>query len=89
MTDVSAKELHIRTASVLTLIEKGEEVLITYRGVPYARMIPFQKITTRRKKEKVPAIGMWGNRADLSDPSAYVEAIRAPRQFHEKGDAAQ
>ncbi len=78
MVTVTAKELHIRTADILHSIQNGEDVLVTFRGVPRARITPV-KSKVKKSKKTLPAIGMWKDRPDLSDPSAYVTSIRESR----------
>ena len=36
--------------------------------------------STQDKAQRLQSLaGLWANRADMADPSAYVEALRAPR----------
>ena len=36
--------------------------------------------STQDKAQRLQGLaGMWANRADMADPTAYVEALRAPR----------
>ena len=37
----TAKDLRFHTKAILESISRGEEIVITYRGKPYARLIPF------------------------------------------------
>lgn len=39
------------------------------------------KKKVRKSMKDTPAFGMWANRADMQDPSAYVRELRKPRSF--------
>ena len=72
MTEIAARELRNRTADVLRRVEAGEEVTITSRGRPVARLTPL--LAKRRRPiaraELTRRLGRWqadpGLRADLA-----------------------
>lgn len=74
---VSSKDLRIHTKNILAAADRGEEVLITFRGRPRAMILPylFKKKTGKRKKPIV--FGMWKDR-DM-DVKTYVQNLRKPR----------
>jgi len=76
---VSAKELHIHTADVLQAVEKGEEIVVTFRGTPHSKILPIK--TRSLKKTRLAAIGMWEDRDELVNPTAFVNRLREPRTF--------
>lgn len=55
MTEVPARDLRNDTAGVLRQVQAGEDVVITLRGRPVARLTP---ITAKRRR--------WLPRADLA-----------------------
>ena len=63
---------------ILDAIERNETVTLTKRGKPIAQIEPIR----RRKKCKAwehPAFGMWADRAEMADPTAYVNELRKGR----------
>ena len=75
----SVVDLRYRMKDVLAAIDRGETVTVLYRGKEKARLTP---VGVREKKEPLasnPAFGMWKDRADLKDVSAYVRRIRRGR----------
>ena len=63
---VSAKELRFRTAMVFDALEKGESVLVTYRGRKRAWLVPYcQKGSKRTISLGSGAMrGMWSGRCE-------------------------
>jgi prevent-host-death family protein len=55
MTEVPARELRNDTAGVLRRVQDGEDVVVTVRGRPVARLVPVQR--ARRN---------WISRAELA-----------------------
>jgi prevent-host-death family protein len=76
----SIVDLRYRMKDVLRAIDRGEEVTVLYRGKEKAKLVP---IAPKSKKKvdltSLPFFGMWKDREDMADPSAYVRKIRKPR----------
>lgn len=74
----TAKELRFHTKELLDSVSRGEEVIITYRGKPYAKLIPFKK--SKQNVENTNDIfGMWKNRKDIKNVNKYVRELRRGR----------
>lgn len=59
MTVVTAKELKNRTGQVLRRVQRGEEVVVTVRGVPVARFVPLKrgaKVLDQKRQAQLKAI---------------------------------
>jgi prevent-host-death family protein len=74
----TAKELRFHTKELLESVSRGEEVVITYRGKPYAKLVPFQKAEQNIEKSD-ELFGMWKDRKDLKDINKYVRELRRGR----------
>lgn len=74
----TAKELRFHTKELLDSVSRGEEVIITFRGKPYAKLVPL-KSSRKEMNETNELFGIWENRTDLKDVSAYVRGIRKER----------
>ena len=74
----TAKELRFHTKELLESVSRGEEVIITFRGKPYAKLVPLRD--SKNKVEKSSELfGIWKNRKDLEDVDSYVREIRKGR----------
>lgn len=76
--NATAKQLRFNTKSLLQSVARGEEVTITMRGKPVARLVTIN----RHRKKKVEAdtiFGMWRDRDDLREVQSYVRNIRKGR----------
>jgi len=72
----SAKDIRFHSKQLLEAVQRGEEVIITYRGKPCAKLVPF--------KEEAPAtedelFGIWKDYEEIADPSEYVRKLREGR----------
>lgn len=74
----TAKELRFNTKELLESVSRGEEVIITFRGKPYAKLVPIKK-AKRNLKETKELFGIWKDRTDLEDVGSYVRNIRKER----------
>ncbi len=74
----TAKELRFHTKELLDSVSRGEEVIITYRGKPYAKLVPIKK--SKQNIEKADELfGMWKDRKDIKDVKNYVRELRKGR----------
>ncbi len=74
----TAKELRFHTKELLESVSRGEEVIITFRGKPYAKLIPIEE-SVKKSKETNELFGIWKDRTDLEDVNSYVRNIRKER----------
>lgn len=77
----SAKELRYYVTDLLDRADRGEEVVITYRGKPRAKLV---SISRRRpaSPQDTPLFGIWKNRRDVKDVSALVRQVRKGRSWN-------
>ncbi len=75
---VTAKDLRLKTSQILKKVQQVGTVTVTLRGKPVAKLVSLNS-QKRRKLTDYPAIGMWADRKDMKDPSAWVRKIRKPR----------
>jgi prevent-host-death family protein len=78
--EASAKELRFNTKEILDSVNRGEEVIITFRGKPYARIVPLKE-TKKDKNSKNELFGIWKGRKDIQNVDGYVRKLRKGR-FH-------
>lgn len=63
---------------ILEAIERNESVTLTRRGKSVARIEPIGG-GKRPSAAEHEAFGMWADRDDMTDPSAYVREMRKGR----------
>lgn len=77
MRTATAKDLRLKTSTLLDTVRRGQEVVITYRGKRIAVLAPVDRIV---HKELTPiAFGMWRRRRDMRDVKRWLDRGRAPR----------
>lgn len=72
----TAKDLRFNINMLFDVLSKGEDVTITYRGKPKAKLISTQK--SHLKKDD-SLFGMWKDRAE--DVDMMVRGMRRGRNF--------
>jgi prevent-host-death family protein len=74
----TAKDLRFHSKEILDTVSRGEEVVITYRGKPCAKIVPYLAVEER---EPVVAelFGIWKDNDAVQDVDGYVRDIRKGR----------
>ena len=74
---VSAKDLRFKISMLFDVLTKGEEITITYRGKPKAKLVSFQEPGSDEKSDAL--FGMWKDqKGDVDD---LVRSMRQGRDF--------
>ena len=74
---VSAKDLRFKISMLFDVLTKGEDITITYRGKPKAKLISFEENNSDDKSDAL--FGMWKDRkGDVDD---LVRSMRQGRNF--------
>jgi len=73
----TAKDLRFHSKKLIDSVARGEEVIITFRGKPCARLVPYQEI--KNKTEKNELFGMWKENDKIGDVDEYVRNLRKGR----------
>lgn len=74
----TTKDLRLHTRELIAATDRGEEVVITYRGAARARLVPLadgQKPLNRTGRN--PAFGLWKDR--LGTVEEQIDALREGR----------
>ncbi len=75
----TSKDLRFHTKAILDAAMRGEEVIITFHGKPYAKIVPIAESNQGNKQNEF--CGMWKDRADMDDVKGYVRNLRKRRSF--------
>lgn len=76
----TAKDLRFYSKELLDSANRGEEVVITYRGKPYAKLVPIDKESNEKsKKNSHNLFGIWKDNENVGDVVEYVNNLRKGR----------
>ena len=74
----TAKDLRFHSKELLESVERGEEVIITYRGKPRAKLIPIGKRKAMIEEEN-KLFGIWKDYESTSNVKDYLRNLRKGR----------
>ena len=79
--EATTKDLRLHTRELLSATDRGEEVIITYRGKRRAKLVPLHKRSEIADSNmgRNPAFGIWCDRKE--DVDALVRSLRERRQL--------
>ena len=72
----TAKDLRFHSKELLNTVNRGEEVIITFRGKPCAKLIPYDEL---KNTQKTNLFGIWKNNDMVKDVDVYVRDLRKER----------
>ena len=75
----STKDLRVHTKRILDAVDRGEEVTITHRGVPRAKLVALRKPRAAKKSGATALFGMWRRHEASRDVAGYVRKLRRGR----------
>jgi prevent-host-death family protein len=78
----TAKDLRTHARRILEAVDRGEEVTITHRGKPRAKLVPVRAPAKadRRDLTSLPLFGMWKDHPGVKDVAAYLDRLRRARR---------
>ena len=77
----TAKDLRFHSKEILESVMRGEEVTITFRGKPSAKIIPLNKQKSTLSIQH-NLFGIWADHAESEDVIKYIRELREGR-FHD------
>jgi len=73
----TAKDLRFHSTELLNTVKRGEEVIITYRGKPCAKLIPVD--AEIKPIEQNELFGIWKDNNQTENVENYVRNLRKGR----------
>ncbi len=73
----TAKDLRFHSKELINTVGRGEEVVITFRGKPCARLVPYQEAGNGTKKNEL--FGMWKDNENIQEVNEHVRNLRKGR----------
>lgn len=73
----TAKDFRIHSKRLLDAVSKGEDVIITFRGKPCARLVPYEQTDKPVDMDnKNDLFRIWADRTDIDSVEEYVRNLR-------------
>jgi len=74
----TAKDLRFHSKELLNAVNRGEEVVITYRGKPCAKLVPIdnEEKTTAQPND---LFGIWKDNNQTKEVENYIRTVRKGR----------
>lgn len=73
----TAKDLRFHSKELIDSVSRGEEVVITFRGKPCAKLVPYQELKNKTEENKV--FGMWKDNDIVDNVNEHVKNLRKGR----------
>jgi prevent-host-death family protein len=73
----TAKDLRFNSKGLLDTVNRGEEVVITFRGKPCAKLVPYNE--KNKKTVKNQLFGIWKDNNMIQDVDEYMRGLRKGR----------
>ena len=77
--EVTTKELRIQPGKIIEQVNTGQEITVTYRGKPLAKLVPLKE--SFATEEDISIFGMWKNHENNKSVDEQVREMRKGRQF--------
>jgi len=76
----TTKDLRLKTRELIAATDRGEEVLITFRGQPRARLVPLSDAHHEKARQgRNPAFGLWSDQD--GSVAEQVDRLRQARNL--------
>ena len=75
----TAKDLRFHSKELLDTARRGEEVLITYRGKPYAKLVGISSDDDQARDEGNKLFGIWSDHDETRDVEQFIDTTRESR----------
>ena len=75
----TAKELRFHTKELLDSAARGEEVIITYRGKPCAKLVAYDEKVGKGSENEL--FGIWKDYPETANVAEYLTNLRKGRTF--------
>ena len=84
--NITTNQLRTQPSRIISQVNSGQEIIITFRGKACAKIVPVGNIdnrqnTTATEKIDNELFGIWKDRDDLQDVEQYVRDLRKGRKL--------
>ena len=79
---ITTKELRKQPGRIISQVNNGLDVTITYRGKPSVKIVSLKKRDTINSEDnKDELFGIWKDRNDINNVDQYVRNMRKSRKL--------
>jgi len=75
----TAKSLRMDTKHILDMVERGEEVIVSKRGKPCARIMSVARKAAEKNIREDELFGIWKENKAVQDVDAFIDSLRSGR----------
>ena len=80
--EITTKQLRIQPGRIISQVNRGQDVTITYRGKPRARIVPITDGRTCDAEDSGDELfGIWKDRNEIENVKQYVRNMRKGRKL--------
>jgi prevent-host-death family protein len=82
LMEVTTKQLRIQPGRIISQVNNGQEITITYRGKACAKIVPFsdrKKIVLEEFDDEL--FGIWKDRSEMENVGQYIRNMRKGRKL--------
>jgi len=80
--EITTKQLRLESGRIISHVSNGQEITVTYRGKPRAKIIPINSGRISVPKEPDNELfGIWRDKQDTANVEQFVRNIRKGRKF--------
>ena len=77
---ITVKQLRAEPGRIISQAAGGQEITVTYRGKPRAKIVPIVDINNSAlENSEGDLFGLWKNRKDTADVDKFVRNLRKGR----------
>jgi prevent-host-death family protein len=73
----TAKDLRFNSKGLLDTVSRGEEIVITFRGKPCAKLVPYTEKSEATLKNQL--FGIWKDNDRVQNVDQYLRGLRKGR----------
>jgi antitoxin (DNA-binding transcriptional repressor) of toxin-antitoxin stability system len=79
--EITVELLNIQPERIISEINRGQEITITWQGKPSAKIVPiYHKESSGMEESNDELFGIWKNRKDIGNVDQYVRNMRKWRE---------
>ena len=80
--EITTKQLRMQPGRIISQVSSGQEITITYRGKPRAKIIPIvSKSSINFDEPDAELFGIWKNKKDINNVDQFIRNMRKGRKL--------
>ncbi|MDR1267993.1 MAG: hypothetical protein LBK82_00575 [Planctomycetaceae bacterium] len=76
--EITTKQLKTQSEQIISQVNKGQEIAITYKGKAFAKIVPLKGENAKQDSDN-ELFGIWKSREDIEDVNQYIRNMRKGR----------